>query len=61
MKQGLKMEIHNLFENIHNSVEAGIWDGQYEINKRNVHLVAFRTTIVPIERRSNWSPTSLRS
>jgi hypothetical protein len=61
MKQGMKVEMHNLFENIHNSVEAGIWDGQYEINNRNVNLAAFRTTLVSIARRSNLSPTLLRS
>jgi len=61
MKQGLKLEMHNLFENIHNSVEAGIWDGQYEINKQNVHIVAFRTSLVPIARKNNSSPTSLKS
>lgn len=26
---GMKHEIQKMFEGIHDSVEAGIWDGQY--------------------------------
>lgn len=36
-KVGMKLEMQSMFEGIHNSVEAGIWDGRYEINEsRNV-------------------------
>jgi hypothetical protein len=31
-KAGMKCEMQAMFENIHNTVEAGIWDGRYEIN-----------------------------
>jgi hypothetical protein len=31
-KQGMKSEMSSMFETIHNAVEAGIWDGRYEIN-----------------------------
>ena len=33
---GLKHELNNLFEEIHSEVEAGIWDGRYDVGKRNV-------------------------
>jgi hypothetical protein len=31
-----------MFEEIHNEVEAGIWDGQYDVNKRNVKISIVR-------------------
>lgn len=42
---GLKHEMQGLFENIHNSVEAGIWDGRYEIaESKNVQSNICRNT-----------------
>jgi len=36
---GLKHELQNMFETIHNGVEAGIWDGRYEIDEsKNVTI-----------------------
>lgn len=29
-----------MFEGIHETVEAGIWDGRYEIEKKNVNYLA---------------------
>ena len=37
VKMGLKFQLNSMFETIHNEVEADIWDGQYDINKRNVN------------------------
>lgn len=42
---GMKLEMQSMFEAIHNTVEAGIWDGRYEINEsRNVLIYPLRNT-----------------
>lgn len=53
-KAGLKFELNSMFETIHNEVEAAIWDGQYDIEKRNVEINGFRTIFLTIGGSRKW-------
>jgi hypothetical protein len=50
---GIKNELHAMFEEIHNEVEAGIWDGQYDVDKRNVCPFIFRIIFPRAKRNRN--------
>ena len=43
-----------MFETIHNEVEAAIWDGQYDIEKRNVEMGGFRTIFLTTGGSRKW-------
>lgn len=60
-KFGLKHELHTLFDSIHESVEAGIWDGRYEIGNRNVRPPLSRIISPSIRKKQSSLPTSPRN
>lgn len=59
-KVGMQFELGVMFEGIHDAVEAGIWDGRYEIDyHRNVPVPPPRNTSRIMTRSGSWSVTSL--
>ena len=51
-----------MFEGIHNAVEAGVWDGRYEIDySKNVLDNIYRNILRESTRKGSWSVSSRKN